>query len=160
MDTRREQKSIAVLRAPASGRVAALCDVPDPVFSAGMLGQGCAVWPDEGIVCAPAAGVVSVAMSHAVGICGDCGAELLVHVGIDTVEMHGDGFELLVAQGDHVEAGQPLVRFDRERVAAAGHPDCVVLAVTNSADMESVDLLVKPGEEVYAGDELVRCTLG
>ena len=160
MDAQREQKNVVVLHAPASGRVAALCDVPDPVFSAGMLGQGCAVWPDEGIVCAPAAGVASAAMPHAVGICGDCGVELLVHVGVDTVEMHGRGFELLVAQGDHVEAGQPLVRFDRERVAAAGHPDCVVLAVTNSADMESVDLLVKPGEEVFAGDELVKCALG
>ena len=160
MDTPREQGSASVLCAPASGCVVAMDDVPDPVFAAGMLGAGCAVWPDEGVACAPAAGVVSAAMPHAVGIAGDCGAELLVHVGIDTVEMRGQGFELLVAQGDRVEAGQPLVRFDRKRVAAAGHPDCVVLAVTNSADMLSVDLLVEPGGEVFAGDELVRCALG
>lgn len=149
-----------MLRASVSGRVAAMGDVPDPVFSAGMLGAGCAVWPDEDVAYAPAAGTVSAAMPHAFGIAADDGVELLVHVGIDTVEMCGEGFELLVSQGDHVEAGQPLVRFDRERVAAAGHPDCVVLAVTNSADMTCVDLLVEPGEEVFAGDEFVKCVLG
>ena len=143
------------LLSPADGLVAALADVPDPVFSVGMLGAGCCVWPDEGVVCAPAAGVVGVAMPHAVGIStGD--VEVLVHIGVDTVEMGGKGFELLVRQGQCVEAGQALVRFDREAVAAAGHSDCVVDTVTNSADMAAVELAAEPGAEIWSGEPLLR----
>ena len=146
------------LLAPVLGKVMALTDVPDPVFAGGMLGQGCCVLPGDDVVCAPVAGVVTAAMPHALGISGS-GVEVLVHVGIDTVEMHGDGFELLVCQGESVEAGQPLVRFDRERVAAAGHPDCVVVVVTNSADVACVEMLAAPDASVSAGDPLVRVTL-
>lgn len=143
------------LLSPTDGLVAALADVPDPVFSVGMLGAGCCVWPDEGVVCAPAAGVVGAAMPHAVGIStGD--VEVLVHVGVDTVEMGGKGFELLVRQGQRVEAGQALVRFDREAVAAAGHSDCVVVTVTNSADMAAVELAAEPGAEIWSGEPLLR----
>lgn len=143
------------LLSPADGLVAALADVPDPVFSVDMLGAGCCVWPDEGVVCAPAAGVVGVAMPHAVGIStGD--VEVLVHIGVDTVEMGGKGFELLVRQGQCVEAGQALVRFDREAVAAAGHSDCVVVTVTNSADMAAVELAAEPGAEIWSGEPLLR----
>ena len=142
------------LLSPTDGLVAALADVPDPVFSVGMLGAGCCVWPDEGVVCAPAAGVVG-AMPHAVGIStGD--VEVLVHIGVDTVEMGGKGFELLVRQGQRVEAGQALVRFDREAVAAAGHSDCVVVTVTNSADMAAVELAAEPGAEIWSGEPLLR----
>lgn len=143
------------LLSPADGLVAALADVPDPVFSVGMLGAGCCVWPGEGVVCAPAAGVVGAAMPHAVGIStGD--VEVLVHIGVDTVEMGGKGFELLVRQGQRVAAGQALVRFDREAVAAAGHSDCVVVTVTNSADMAAVELAAEPGAEVWSGEPLLR----
>lgn len=143
------------LLAPVSGRVAALADVPDPVFSAGMLGAGCCVWPDEGVVCAPVAGVIGAALPHAVGISAG-GVEVLVHVGVDTVEMGGDGFELLVCQGQHVEIGQALVRFDRDAVTVAGHADCVIVTVTNSADMAVVELEAEPGSEVWAGEPLLR----
>ena len=143
------------LLSPADGLVAALADVPDPVFSAGMLGKGCCVWPDEGMVCAPVAGVVGAAMPHAIGISAD-GFEVLVHIGVDTVEMGGKGFELLVCQGQRVEAGQALVRFDRGAVAAAGHPGCVIVTVTNSADMASVELAAEPGAEIWAGEPLLR----
>lgn len=153
------EKRSGYLMSPVSGRVAALADVPDPVFSAGMLGAGCCVWPDEGVVCAPAAGVVGAAMPHAVGIStGD--VEMLVHIGVDTVEMGGDGFELLVCQGQRVETGQALVRFDREAVAAAGHPDCVIVTVTNSAELAGAEMAVAAGDEVWAGEPLLRVTEG
>lgn len=153
------EKRSGYLMSPVSGRVAALADVPDPVFSAGMLGAGCCVWPDEGVVCAPAAGVVGAAMPHAVGISAD-GVEVLVHIGVDTVEMAGDGFELLVCRGQRVETGQALVHFDRERVAAAGHPDCVIVTVTNSAELAGAEMAVAAGDEVWAGEPLLRVTEG
>lgn len=145
-----------VLVAPAGGRVIAMDEVPDPVFAGGMLGEGCGVWPDGDVVYAPLDGTVTAAMSHAVGIAGDDGAGALVHVGVDTVEMGGDGFELFVAAGTHVRAGQPLVRIDRGKIAAAGHPDCVVLAVSNAGELGGVSLGVTPGMVVRAGEALLR----
>lgn len=144
-----------VLCAPVAGRVVAMADVPDPVFARGMLGDGCGVWPSESVVYAPLSGEVTVAMSHAVDITG-AGVEALVHVGLDTVEMGGDGFELFVKPGDHVDAGQPLVRIDREKIAAAGHKDCVVVAVSNSADLAGVRLAVDADSTVSAGAALLE----
>ena len=145
-----------ILCAPVSGRVVAMADVPDPVFAGGMLGEGCGVWPSDSVVCAPVAGTVSAAMSHAVGIMGDDGVEVLVHVGLDTVEMAGEGFELLVKPGDYNSAGQPLVRIDRDKIAAAGYMDCVVLAVSNSAELAGVELAVEPNSTVSAGAALLH----
>lgn len=144
-----------ILCAPVSGRVVAMADVPDPVFAGGMLGEGCGVWPSDSVVCAPAAGTVSAAMSHAVGIMGDVGVEVLVHVGLDTVEMAGEGFELLVKPGDYISAGQPLMRIDRDKIAVAGYKDCVVLAVSNSVELAGVELAVEPGSTVSAGAALL-----
>lgn len=146
-----------VLCSPARGRVIAMSEVPDPVFSGEVLGKGCAVWPEDGTVYAPVAGEVTVTMGHAVGIQGD-GVEVLVHVGVDTVDMGGRGFTGYVKQGDRVEAGQPVLSVDRAAVAEAGHPDCVVLAVSNTADFSDVSLAVEPGSEVVAGAAVVRCT--
>lgn len=145
-----------ILCAPVSGRVVAMADVPDPVFAGGMLGEGCGVWPSDSVVCAPVAGTVSAAMSHAVGIMGDDGVEVLVHVGLDTVEMAGEGFELLVKPGDYISAGHPLVRIDRDKIAAAGYKDCVVLAVSNSAELAGVELAVEPNSTVSAGAALLH----
>ena len=150
------EASPGVLCAPVAGRVIAMADVPDPVFSGEVLGKGCAVWPVDSVVYAPVAGVVTVAMGHAVGIEGDDGVEVLVHVGVDTVEMHGDGFEVFAKVGARVRAGQPLVRIDRAKIEAAGHPDCVVLAVSNSAELADIALAAGAGAVVEAGEPLVR----
>ena len=141
---------------PVGGRVAAMVEVPDPVFARGVMGPGCAVWPEEGVVYAPVAGTVETAMSHAVGLRSDDGIEVLVHIGIDTVEMRGEGFEMLVRAGDRVAAGQPLVRVDREKVRAAGHPDCVVVVVTNADEFGSVELTAASGDAVRAGAPLLQ----
>lgn len=125
---------------PIVGDVVALADVNDPVFSSGAMGQGIAVKPSQGVVYAPADAEVSIAFptGHAFGLKTRNGAEVLIHVGIDTVSMDGDGFEAKVAQGDKVKAGDVLGTFDSNKIAAAGLDDTTMVIVTNTADYASV----------------------
>lgn len=113
---------IAIL-APISGRIVAIEDVPDPVFAERMLGDGIAIQPSEGVAVAPVSGTLIVFHSagHAFAIQEETsGIGVLVHVGLDTVDLKGRGFERLAEQGDVVRAGQTLLRFDLETIAAAG----------------------------------------
>ncbi|MBQ6773022.1 MAG: PTS glucose transporter subunit IIA [Synergistaceae bacterium] len=123
-----------------SGKVIPYTEIPDPTFAAGTLGQGVGIQPEDEFVYAPIDGEISsVAESkHAIGISGANDMEVLIHVGVDTVEMKGDGFEDFVKEGDKVKKGQKLMKFDREKIKAAGHPDTVVLLLTNSDDYEGV----------------------
>ena len=125
---------------PIVGDVVALADVNDPVFSSGAMGQGIAVKPSQGVVYAPADAEVSIAFptGHAFGLKTTNGAEVLIHVGIDTVTMNGEGFEAKVAQGDKVKAGDVLGTFDSNKIAAAGLDDTTMVIVTNTADFSSV----------------------
>ena len=125
---------------PIVGDVVALADVNDPVFSSGAMGQGIAVKPSQGVVYAPADAEVSIAFAtgHAFGLKTTNGAEVLIHVGIDTVTMNGEGFEQKVAQGDKVKAGDVLGTFDSNKIAAAGLDDTTMIIVTNTADYASV----------------------
>lgn len=104
-----------VLCSPVKGKVIKMADVPDPVFGGEVLGKGCAVWPEDDLVYAPCDGKVTVTMGHAVGLQSDSGIEVLVHVGVDTVNMNGDGFEGFVKADDVVKAGQPMLKIDRAR---------------------------------------------
>ena len=134
--------SAGEIKAPVVGKVIPYTEIPDPTFAAGVLGEGVGVWPETEVVVAPYDGEISsVAESkHAVGITGPEDMELLIHIGVDTVAMNGDGFEVLVAEGDQVKAGQPLVKFSKEKIKAAGHPDVVVTLLTNSDDYENVTI--------------------
>lgn len=125
---------------PIVGDVVALADVNDPVFSSGAMGQGIAVKPSQGVVYAPADAEVSIAFptGHAFGLKTTDGAEVLIHVGIDTVSMNGEGFEAKVAQGDKVKAGDVLGTFDSNKIAAAGLDDTTMVIVTNTVDYASV----------------------
>ena len=125
---------------PIIGQAVALENVNDPVFSSGAMGQGIAVKPSEGVVYAPADAEVTIAFAtgHAFGLKTANGAEILIHVGIDTVSMNGDGFEQKVAQGDKVKAGDVLGTFDSAKIAAAGLDDTTMVIVTNTADYASV----------------------
>nr|MCR4708326.1 PTS glucose transporter subunit IIA [Clostridiales bacterium] len=109
-------------------------------FASGVLGDGVGVQPSAEVVVAPFDGTISsVAESHhAVGIEGN-GMELLIHVGVDTVQMNGDGFTCLVKEGDAVKVGQPLIRFSREKIKAAGYSDTVAVLMTNSDDLEGME---------------------
>ena len=123
---------------PCEGTVIPRDQIPDETFASGVLGDGVAINPTAETVFAPFDGTIStVAESkHAVGISGAGDMELLIHVGVDTVAMNGDGFEVFVKEGDEVKAGQKLLTFDRKKIAAAGHPDCVVTLLTNAIDFD------------------------
>ena len=122
------------------GKIIPYTEIPDPTFAAGTLGQGVGIQPEDEYVYAPIDGEISsVAESkHAIGISGENDMEVLIHVGVDTVEMKGDGFEDFVKEGDKVKKGQRIMKFDREKIKAAGHPDTVVLLLTNSDDYQDV----------------------
>ena len=128
--------------APVSGTVIPSEEIPDETFAAGVLGQGVGIQPENGVVVAPFDGEISSVTDtrHAVGISSPDGMELLIHVGVDTVAMNGDGFECFVQEGQQVKAGDKLIAFDREKIAAAGHPDVVVVLVTNSDDYENLSI--------------------
>ncbi|HEM3938370.1 TPA: PTS glucose transporter subunit IIA [Streptococcus suis] len=133
------------LVSPLSGDVVALENVNDPVFSSGAMGKGLAVKPTEGVVYAPADAEVTIAFEtgHAYGLKTASGAELLIHIGIDTVSMNGNGFEKLVAAGDKVKAGTPIAKFDAAKIAEAGLDDTTMIIVTNTADFAEVSPLAE-----------------
>ena len=132
-----------VLCSPVKGKVIKMADVPDPVFGGEVLGKGCAVWPEDDLVYAPCDGKVTVTMGHAVGLQSDSGIEVLVHVGF-------------VKADDVVKAGQPMLKIDRAKIAAAGYKDCVVVAVSNTAEFADVELAVEADSAVSAGDAIVK----
>ena len=141
--------------APVSGTIVPLASVADPVFAGGMLGQGIGVQANGGIVFSPVTGTVTaiVDSKHAVAIHAESGAEVLVHVGIDTVCLRGSGFRLFVEKNQHVSAGEPLIGFDHDLIRAKNLDDTVIVTVTNSADFSSV----RPscGDEVDLGAPLL-----
>ena len=128
------------LRSPIVGEVMALSEVNDPVFSSGVMGQGIAVKPSKGVVYAPADAEIAIAFptGHAYGLKTDNGAEILIHVGIDTVSLNGEGFEAKVSQGDRVRAGDIIGTFDSEVIAANGLDDTTMVIITNTMDYAEV----------------------
>jgi PTS system N-acetylglucosamine-specific IIC component len=122
------------LRQPLAGRVVPLSEVPDPTFAEGIMGPGLAIDPSGDTVIAPADGTIGATFdsSHAVALVLEDGTELLIHVGIDTVDMKGDGFQTLVEKGQKVTAGTPLLRFDLAKIRAAGHPSITPVIVLNN----------------------------
>ena len=144
------------IQTPIVGAVVALENVNDPVFSSGAMGQGIAVKPSQGVVYAPADAEVSIAFAtgHAYGLKTTNGAEILIHVGIDTVTMNGEGFEQKVSQGDKVKAGDVLGTFDSSKIAAAGLDDTTMVIVTNTADYASVTPVASGS--VVKGDAIIE----
>lgn len=148
------EPSDRVLLAPLSGAVHPITDMPDQVFASKAMGDGLAIEPAPGAdtVVAPADGVVAATMPgswHAIGLTLDNGPEVLIHVGIDTVDMGGDGFACLVEQGQRVTAGQPLMTFSAEKIRAAGHPTITAFIVTDEG--AATDLALKSGMDAEAG---------
>ena len=141
--------------APLSGRILPLAEIPDEVFSQGVLGDGVGIDPTSNVVLAPADASVSSVIEdsrHACGLALDNGIELLIHVGIDTVSMGGDGFELHVKEGDRVRRGDPLITFDLDKIRAAGHPTVTAFLVTEPGDA-SIDF--HTGIDAAAGETVV-----
>lgn len=148
--------SEGVIQTPIVGDVVALSNVDDPVFSSGAMGQGIAVKPSEDVVYAPADAEVTIVFptGHAYGLRTANGAEILIHVGIDTVSMNGEGFNHKVAQGDKVKAGEVLGTFDSAKIAAAGLDNTTMVIVTNTADFASVNPVASGS--VAKGDAIIE----
>src|ERR671915_2079228 len=125
------------IQAPVSGRAVPLSEVPDEVFAQGMAGEGGAIVPAQsGEAVAPASGTLVKLFEggHSFGIETDDGVELIVHVGLDTIELRGAGFEKVATEGDRVEAGQPIVRFDLDEIKDSGYDPVTPVVVTNAED--------------------------
>ncbi len=145
-----------ILGAPAKGKAVPLKAVSDPTFAEEMLGKGMAVIPSEGKIYAPADGEIGMVFDtlHAVSMtAADSGAEILIHVGIDTVQMNGDGFTGHVKAGDQVKKGQLLLEVDLEKVKAAGYDTVTQMLVCNTPDYTSVEGIT--GSDVDPGDDAV-----
>ena len=143
------------IESPLTGRLVALCDVEDEAFSQGVLGKGIAVEPEEGCVYAPADGTVSAIFptGHAIGMVTDQGAELLIHIGMDTVKLNGEGFRVMAANGDHVKKGQKLVEFDLEFIKKSGYSPITPVIVANTAAYR--DIIPVDAKHRKAGEPLL-----
>ncbi|MEV5612659.1 glucose PTS transporter subunit IIA [Streptomyces sp. NPDC052225] len=143
------------IAAPVAGRVVSLDEVPDPVFSSRALGEGVGIEPADGRIVAPVAGelVTVVETGHAFGIRTEDGVEVLVHVGIDTVQMKGEGFDVRVESGQKVAVGDLLAEVDLDAVRAAEHPTVTLMTVPNTAELASVE--PRTGQDVAAGAAVV-----
>ncbi|BDV31730.1 glucose PTS transporter subunit IIA [Microbacterium terricola] len=147
-----------LISSPLDGTVVPLSTVPDPVFAGGTMGPGFAIEPSGDTVYAPGPGLIAAAQptGHAFGLVLDGGVELLIHVGIDTVNLKGEGFDVKVKNGDRVKTGDPLVVFDRAVIEKAGYPLITPVIVLNADDFGTIDDAAEG--PVKAGDELITVT--
>lgn len=144
----------AIIGAECKGTVVPMENIPDEVFSQGILGQCIGIDPAEGKVFAPVDGEITQApdSGHALGLMSIGGVEVLIHVGVDTVDMNGDGFTPRVKEGDKVKKGQLLLEMDLDKIAAAKHPAVVITVITNTDEFAAVEGVasgaVEPGADL------------
>ena len=140
--------------APTPGAGVAMADLPDPVFASGAMGKAYGIVPTEGVVYAPATGTITATTPtmHALSIHTDDGIDVLIHVGVDTVNMKGDGFTSFVEKDAHVVAGEPLMTFDIAKIKKAGYATDVITVITNTDEFKSVEPV--ESAEVAAGAKI------
>ncbi len=145
-----------VLGAPAAGKAVSLKEVNDPTFSEGILGDGVAVIPSDGKIFAPADGTIGMIFEtlHAVSLTTEYGAEILIHVGLDTVKLKGEGFEGHVKAGDTVKKGDLLLTVDLEKVKAAGYDTITPMLICNTDNFAEVKGLI--GKDVAPGEDILE----
>ena len=145
-----------VLGAPAAGKAVSLKEVNDPTFSEGILGDGVAVIPSDGKIFAPADGTIGMIFEtlHAVSLTTEYGAEILIHVGLDTVKLKGEGFEGHVKAGDTVKKGDLLLTVDLEKVKAAGYDTITPMLICNTDNFSEVKGLI--GKDVAPGEDILE----
>ena len=126
----------AVVAAPFNGKLVPLSEVPDETFASGVLGEGIAIEPSDGLFCSPVDGTVAMIAEtkHAIGFAADSGLEVLVHVGLETVSLNGEGFEILVKAGDPVKQGQPVAKVDLDLIRSRGLKTITSIVLTGGAD--------------------------
>ncbi len=142
--------------APVDGKQILLSDIPDEVFSTGMLGDGIAFLPDGKYVCAPCDGEITMIADtlHAFGMTGENGIEILVHIGLDTVALEGKGFCKLAGVGDNVKKGSPVIKIEREKLEEEGVNLCTPMILLNGSEY---DISKKENTNVKAGETII-CT--
>ena len=150
-----EAGTVLDIQAPLTGETVTLQEVPDEVFASGVAGLGTAIRPSVGEVTAPCDAEVSVVFPsrHAIGLTTESGADLLIHIGLNTVMLDGEGFEVLVQQGDRVRAGQPLLKFDMDLIREKGYSLISPVLVSNADEFQEIRMIaegsVKAGEKLY-----------
>ena len=149
-------KKTDAVYAPMAGKAVPISEVPDPTFAEGMLGNGIAIEPSEGKVYAPCDATVDMMFTtgHAVSLIAECGAEILIHVGLETVSLNGGPFTVHVANGDKVSKGQLLMEVDLEAVKAAGLPTITPMVICNTDDYPTFDTHV--GKAVTNDDVVIE----
>ena len=153
-------KEAVDVSAPVSGKVISLKEVKDEAFSSETLGKGCAIVPTEGVVASPVDGTISTLPSsmHAVGITTADGSDVLIHVGMNTVELNGKHYTAKVKEGDSVKKGDVLIEFDLEAIKAAGYDTTTPVIICNADDFANIDLLAQSGSHVNRGAQLVSAS--
>lgn len=148
-------KSEIEIGAPVAGQAVAIQEVSDPTFGEEIMGKGIAIRPTGNQVFAPCDCTVDLAFDtgHAVSLVADCGAEILIHVGLETVSLKGEHFSVKVKNGDKVKKGDLLIEFDREAIAAKGFDTITPVVICNSTDYSTFNTYV--GKEVTAGDKVI-----
>lgn len=143
------------LAACTSGSIVPMKNIEDSVFRDGILGECIGIEPESGMIVSPCDGIVTqvTETSHAIGIKTAFGGEILIHAGIDTVQLLGEGFSPAVSEGEQVKAGQLILTCDLEKIREDGYKTTVITAVTNSADFEKVEPV--EAEHIHAGEKLL-----
>ena len=144
---KKDKMTEEALFAPLSGKLLSLEDVPDPVFSQKLMGNGIAIEPTEGVIVAPIDGqIVQVFHTkHAIGLRSQSGIEILIHIGLETVTMNGDGFEVHVKEGQKVKVGEPLITADLTLIKEKAASTITPIIITNSDKVEVVNTIVSEG---------------
>ncbi len=150
------EKNANGIYAPIAGQAVPVTEVPDPTFAEGMLGNGIAIEPTEGKVFAPCDATVDMMFTtgHAVSLVADCGAEILIHVGLETVSLEGKPFTVHAANGDKVTKGQLLIEVDLDAVKAAGLPTITPMLVCNTDDYPT--FITHIGKDVTNADAVIE----
>jgi len=153
--SRKKEKKMVTIMAPLTGEAVALEEVPDPVFAQKLTGDGVAIKPTEGVLVSPVSGTVAhlFPTSHAVVVVSDDGLEILMHIGIDTVKLNGEGFQPFVSAGDEVKAGDKLISFDLNLIEQKGYPTITPVVLTNGDKIAEQHVFI--GKQVQAGQEKV-----
>ncbi len=148
------------VKAPLTGKVVDLTDVPDEVFSKKMVGDGVAIKPSEGKLVAPVAGTIKQVFptKHAIGIETEEGVEILIHIGINTVELKGEGFEALISEGDQVKVGDQLLNFDLDYIKENASSTITPILITNMDDIKGLEV-VATDKVVAENDEILKINL-
>ncbi len=155
---RNEESAEIKVFSPLKGKLVCLSEVNDEVFSEGLVGDGCAVFPEEQLVKSPVDGIVKMVFptKHALGLETKQGIEIMVHVGINTVELNGEGFKAFVKEGQKIKVGDPLIEFDSELLKNKGYDMTVIVVVTDGKDFPNIN---KFDEKKYKDMGILFCML-